>query len=451
LVAPSWYTLFAVHENTAPRWLRRWVAVVTACAFGPYLVGGFRTEQIAVYLSSLLLVVPLIGWRRSVVLRSAAPLPFLLVWVTYLSVALLGVVGHANITTVPSGSLAAGLDNLSLPIAMMLLTWFWTAAAPGLELVATTCKVTVWAMTLNAVLAMYSVASGRAQPFTWLPQFWTKGEGGGAVALSALSNGRNTGIFNQPAEAGIAYSLAVFGLLYLLQTNSMKKHVGPLLAGSALVVGGVLTVSKMFLLGGLPVVALMVLRDKTRRVRIIGGSIALGFVYVAVRAFHELPVWVGTAQLNGLFDTSHGGLLTRATAGRLGVHGTLGGVFSSIDHTQPLTGVGASGLTVPYDSAWVEAMVVAGLVGVVLLALIQVLLLARWLQLKTHLPPAEWRLGGAVVLLVIGSSLGLPTLTGNRVSTLCWLLLGLLVTSRSSGERLGRQQPLAPPLVNLAR
>jgi hypothetical protein len=414
----------------------RWVTAVTACAFGPYLAGGFRTEQVAVYLSALLVV--LFGWRAVFARGTSAPLPFLTLWGAYLFAAFLGVAGHSNDTPFESGSLLAGIDNLLLPLAMLLLTWYWRARDPGWDALKAAARVIVTAMTANAVIAMYSVAAHSLQPFSWLPQFWNREQGGASVAVNSIGNGRYTGIFNQPAEAGVAYSLAVFCLLYLTQTGGARGRPRAF-AGAALVVGGVLTVSKMFLLGGLPVVAWLVLRDRHRRVRIVGGTAMFTVAYRVLSTSHLLPHWAGTRQLGDLFGG--GSLLSRLTAQRFGSGSTLSAGFATILHSSPLTGVGAAGLKVPYDSAWLEAMIVAGIAGVVLLGLTQLWLVARWWTLRGVTPAPEHRLAGAALILVVASSLGLPTLTANRVSTLCWLILGLTVTSRSPEHEKDRPAP----------
>ncbi|WP_416954722.1 hypothetical protein ACNKF0_20990 [Nocardioides sp. T5] len=96
----------------------------------------------------------------------------------------------------------------------------------------------------------------------------------------------------------------------------------------------------------------------------------------------------------------------------------------------PFFGVGAKGLPVSYDSTWIEAIIVAGVVGALLLLVVHVILAVRWYRLRRVLPHEEWRLAGAVVLLVWGSSFGMPSLTGNRESTLLWIFLSILVVFR---------------------
>ncbi len=107
-------------------------------------------------------------------------------------------------------------------------------------------------------------------------------------------------------------------------------------------------------------------------------------------------------------------------------------------------GVGARGLTVSYDSTWIEAIIVAGSVGVLLLLLVHLGLLVRWIRLRAVLPRDEMILAGAVVVLAWGSSFGMPSLTGNRESSLLWILLSILVIFRRSEPSADRTLDSAP-------
>ena len=57
-------------------------------------------------------------------------------------------------------------------------------------------------------------------------------------------------------------------------------------------------------------------------------------------------------------------------------------------------------------------------------------LACRWFRLREALGRPEWTLAGAALALAAGASLGLPSLTANRDSTLLWLILGLLIVAR---------------------
>lgn len=416
--------------------VRLWVVAVTLSAFGPYILGGMRTEQLSVYLSTLLVVV--IGWP---ILKSnyRSVAPFIFLWGAYFLVALVGgFLSGENRTPYDRGSLVAGLDNAALPLAVLVVTCFWTSVAPGLDLVRIAATTLVSAMTVNGLLAVGEMIRGGVASFGWLRIFWssnggTSDEGGGvSVAVLAAGNGRYSGVFNQPAEAGIAYSLALFSLAYLLQLNTRHRTTVFALIGVVLTVGGVLTASKIFLLGGLPIMVFLVLRDRNRRtrLRLAAAVSAVGVVSYLLNFYGLLPRWPGAAMIDRLVNRGNRSILQTITAGRFGEGSTLAGPSGEILDHHRWFGLGAGGLAVPYDSTWLEALVVAGVVGVLLVALTFLLLSATWYGLRDVLPRREWLFAGSVVFLAAGASLGMPSLTGNRVATLVWVLLGLLITNR---------------------
>ena len=109
------------------------------------------------------------------------------------------------------------------------------------------------------------------------------------MAANAASDGRYTGIFNQPAEAGIAYGVALLLLTWLARTREWKPF--PVTCAAALVItGGVLTVSKVFLLCAAPVAGLTVLRGRARiRVAVTAGAGAAGLWLAGTAGM--LPAW----------------------------------------------------------------------------------------------------------------------------------------------------------------
>ena len=102
-----------------------------------------------------------------------------------------------------------------------------------------------------------------------------------------------------------------------------------------------------------------------------------------------------------------------------------------------------------YDNGWVEALVVGGLAGAAIYSLVLGYLLAAWRRSPDG--PATDLLGG-LALLLLGASVGLPALTANRVATIAWILIVLLLArprellpaDDATGERLVGQRALRP-------
>src|SRR5699024_551510 len=134
----------------------------------------------------------------------------------------------------------------------MLVIWSLVPQS-GAELVLRTAAVVaVWAAAVNAVLALVS-STAPAVFVPLLKPFWGTGEG--SVAENAMRMGRFTGIFNSPAEAGTMYSIAAVLAVWVYSHRLVIMYC----LVTLITLGGVLSVSKVFLLIGLPIILLLFL------------------------------------------------------------------------------------------------------------------------------------------------------------------------------------------------
>lgn len=187
-----------------------------------------------------------------------------------------------------------------------------------------------------------------------------------------------------------------------------------------IILGGLLCVSKIFILGGLPLILWQVWRGRRAgkvTIVFVSGAALLGLVQSGVAA-----QWTGIDFLGRLLQPGSRDLTSFYTAGRLGTGSTLTRVIDEVTRVNPLYGVGAGGLKVPYDNGWIEAFVMAGTLGV---ACYTLTLLAIFRMARSDADSARRRFLTSVVVLAIGGSLGLPALTANRAGSLLWLFLAL--------------------------
>jgi hypothetical protein len=410
------------------------VGLLTVAALGPYTpVTGVRTEQVAVY-AALVFGLLRLNWVRGRVPARVVPPAVLMATLAFIAI-LGGVDRVPNLTGFVSGGLVAGLDNVLLPVATIGAVWLATTRCSNLDqplLVA--CRIVVWAAVANTAAATLSITMDLTPV---LARFWENGSAQ-AVAERAAQLGRFTGIFNQPAEAGLFYGVALIVALFLYR----EHHVRLAVVTPVIVAGGVLTVSKVFLLLGLPIALVLLLRIRERRGwRLVGVGAAVSAGSLVAVTWSETH-WTGGTYLARLFVPSAGGGSTvdLYTAGRLGGASTLRALVESVLDTAPWFGVGVQGLAVAYDNGWVEALVVGGLAGAVVYSLVLAYLFVAWR--RTPAGPAADLLGGLAVLL-LGASVGLPALTANRVATIVWILLVLLL-ARPSPATSGSP---APPTV----
>jgi hypothetical protein len=438
-------------DFTGSRLAPLWVSMCIAAVMGPYLVSGLRTEQLAFYGSAVVVVIT----QGPALLRTLAPVRWLLlVWGAYAAVAVVGgLLPLHNDTPWESGSLLAGLDNALLPLATIVTVAHWSATHSMQRLLTAITRVLVVAMSLNAVVALAGCLFG-LDSMPWLRRFWAADGTSTYVAELAEQMGRFSGVFNQPAEAGIAYTLAALSLAYL-QKRALVPALWANIGWVLIVVGGLLTLSKVFV-GGLVLALLVVLAYRTHVVRT--GVVALGTAAAMVGA--SLAGWFtgwGASVMAGWYRYSieaGDSPLYTLTAGRFGsaghnglpsiavpmqpsadgVEGSaaalpptgVGQLLKEIRDDHPVFGVGARGLQVAYDSAWSEALVVGGFVGLALVGLTLLLIVGTSLLRMRRLDGAHGFLLAGVVVLTLAACMGMPALTGNRESTLLWVFVVVL-------------------------
>jgi hypothetical protein len=201
--------------------------------------------------------------------------------------------------------------------------------------------------------------------------------------------------------------------------------------GVLVVIGGILSISKVFLFAALPIAAWVIVRSPGVRFRALAGATIGGASLLLAGAMGFLPAWGTGYSVILSFLHPNGSFVTMYTAGRYGPGGgSLGPAVADVLHAAPWAGFGPSGLNTPYDSQWVEILVLSGLIGVILMCAIVAMLGLQWLKMRKVAPPAESALAGSVIALAIASSIGFPSLTASRVGVLIWLLLGVLLADR---------------------
>ena len=406
-----------------------WTAVlITLSIFGPYVSGNLRLEQFV--LIPIFMVVVIMGWP-TLMSRPFSPLPVLGTWLGLIGIIMIGTLWRpADLGAYGSQAVSHGLGALLTPVMLIVLTWFWAQQASTLRLITAVAWTVCAAMTANGLISLIQFATKNSQIISILPQFWSGGAAGGSVASFSGGNGRYTGIFDQPAVSGIAYGVGLLCLLYLVRSEGRPRSILIWPATLLMTAGGLLAVSKTFVFGALPILALVVARTPQVRLRVAAGAAFVGAAVWALAAEHALPSWPsGVAAAKGLVSASS--FTSQATGGRYGSGGTLGPVVGDVLHSSPVIGFGAGGLNVAYDSLWVEIMAMGGLAGLVLMVTVFVLLWTRLTGLRAALGTAERSLAGAALALAAVVSLGIPSLMTDPAASLLWLILGLLITGQA--------------------
>lgn len=424
------------------------IVVLVASAFGPYLVGGVRTEQLVIYgvAAILFLSAP---WRWLGARLPGTIVSVVVVWGFYALIGAVGVI-WPPVNSTPwayQDGPFAGLDNLFLPLAtlgLLVMNVRPSDAHSGLRVIAKAIGL------LGAINGAVALVQTRVDLTSVLRPFWAASDpmtGEPTVSELAATLGRYSGIFNQPAEAGMLYGIAGLCLIYVYAERPRMLYP----ALTWVVVGGILSVSKVFLLVGAPIILWQIWGRANGKVL----AAVTAMIAAVGLAQSRVVEWAGLDYLLRLFAPGQiegTSLVALYTAGRFGSDSTLRAVVAETLSREPLFGFGATGLRVPYDNAWVEAAVVAGLVG----AICYTIVLVIWAYVANQLSGREGALAWGLVLLAAGSSLGVPALTANRAGMLLWAVMVLLMLEvahqeRSHPETLSRHGFSAAPTRSAVR
>jgi len=402
--------------------------LLVAASFGPYLwmAYGVRTEHVLIYGMLPLALLALLLKRRPILVFP----PLLRLWGTMLAITLWTLmVTFLGPRNYESGmKVIAHLENYVQPIAIILILVAFVR--PMSEETASllfhrTCQALIAMLVLNSLLVLASVFVNLSGV---LHHFVGAGDAAGStVSARAASMGRYSGVFNQPMESGLAYSLGLLAWASLIhRTNRVTLTDYATLA--FLFLGGVISVSKIFIAGGCPLF-LMYLTSVGRTRQLFNWKLIVAGVLVTAVSVKVLQQWVGLDFFLRLFRARGGeeaNLIALFTAGRFGheeafVHL----LFARVWEEAPLYGFGFAAQSL-LDNAFLEFFMQGGLpalLGYVLLVLsLGVIGMQQW---RRGTP--EGRLLLAIFVLISGGGVGAPVLTLNRASTVLWVLLSLIL------------------------
>lgn len=394
-------------------WSRILVATMCLAAFGPYLVGSMRTEQLVVYA----MVFPVFFTLRRL---PRWAFRHLLAWLWIVLVATIGVLfPYTGPQPWEVGSKLAGYDNLLLPLMVMLSVWCFVPADGAGRALWACARVVSLASAANAIIAALSTVmslTGLLRPF------WARVDILETVADRAETMGRYTGIFGQPAEAGLMYSVAAVLTIWRFARRPALMY----LLLSILTVGGLLSVSKVFLLVGLPVTVALLWVWNGRVSTRVSLVLVLLLAWSVVGTSSFFRTWTGFGYLTRLLKPPDDVSFMRFySAGRWGGDTHMSDLLSFIFDASPWIGVGAGGLQTAFDAQWAEMLVLSGLFGTLGLIVVLILLFNR----TSRISDREVRLlGRAFFVVVLGGSLGITSLTANRTATVVWIVATLLIS-----------------------
>ena len=266
----------------APRASALVVILLTVAAFGPYLQrgSGLRTEQVAVYV--LCISGPWSPFNQDSHSRSAASAGP----VAALHSCCDGRRDRASSAfDLQRGKLLSGNRQLATSIAVLIVIAGAVAVRDAEYLLEVAGRIIVVGAAVNALVAL---ASTRTDLSFFLRPFWAQAGAATTVSESASQQGRFGGVFNQPAEAGTIYGLAALLAVYLYCRRPWILAI----ALTSISLGGILSVSKIFIFAGLPLALLYLIRTAVISGRAGALVATLSLVAMGPRAF-GIGEWSG--------------------------------------------------------------------------------------------------------------------------------------------------------------
>jgi hypothetical protein len=414
-------------------------------SFGPYVFMslGLRTEQLFIYSLLPFSIMTLCLFRRSIVFSySNIAILFLLLLVTLwtLIVTLFGPTQHKSIFDV-----LAGIENYIQPITIIFIlnifvkyqtqdearNYFLKVINLIIILLLINCALSVFMLFFNIEDIMRFFWRGTTERFS-------------SVGSRAASMQRLCGVFNQPMEAGLTYSLGIFLWVY---RNRIKGTLSTfdLLALIGLMIGGILTVSKVFILGGLFVFLLYCINYKTMR-SFLSWKVVSTFIVIIPVILILLSHWErGLYFFTNIFKfsvTNPAEIIEVLTSGRYGVaESNVQALSLRVISESPLYGFGfAAADTV--DSSYVQFFYQGGLVA--LFAYIGILIIIGWPGFKNYLffHTEERRFLFFLFIFIVGAGIGAPVITVNRFSTVFWVVYFLLLKIDSLARKVAKRGAL---------
>lgn len=392
----------------------------------PYLAGGLRTEHLLI---PALVLWPLLNAKRIHVDQTLV-----------VGGLLVGAFATAYFSqfSFETGARAEPLSQfirLLLPaLAMMVLP---TVLPQREDISVPVAEATLIVGGFVGVFLLLSMVSGQVSD---LLTYWIRSEEGG-VWLSSQDVGRYTGLFNQPIEAGIFYSVALIAGMHALKFGKMNRLV--IFASLvAVMFGGIACLSKNFI--------------------VLGAAGALGYAFMiklisrTVVVFLSIPIIAAIPMaleglnldyVTSLRDLYHeGGILAALSAGRFGsAGGSVSQLFESLFATGDwVTGRGL-GSHLPLDNGYLEYLYQGGIVA--LAGYLVALATLSWVAIVNQ-AYSEGKLLMVLTGYVWLASAGGPAITSSRAGVVLMILMSAcLISIRQKREHQGlvRREVFARP------
>lgn len=390
--------------------------VILISSFGPYIFPnwGLRLDQLVIYLSFVLLLLagklsiprnPLLLWTFSCLL--------ILFFVPLLSL----YEGHYLSLTL----VFAQIENyLQVPVVLLIFTTILhkLSLEDQEDLFEKLTIALMYMLAVNTIFSLYILLA----PDSALIQIFTGDrEGtplGKTVTEASISVGRVSGVFAQVVEGGFAYSLGLF--LWVFHYKG-RYNIGwpPFALLMMIVIGGVLTFSKVFLVIGIPLFLFCAGAKKLISIVCVLLICIVSVTLINPSLIGIINEFKGLAYLFRLIDLDMVDFFTVYTSGRFSSESTImPNIINTLD-ISPFIGLGYGSIETS-DFSLNEVISLGGLVGLLAYLSLHVLIAVLIFKLKKG---AKRTLYINFIVLTFLASMSAPIITANRITVFIFLIV----------------------------
>ena len=399
--------------------------LLIVAAFGIYLTDfGLRVEHLVIY-SLFCISLPVHMLEKTHLIR-VRPL-FLLAMLFSVNFLWLLLITLVSTEKGNLRAILANADNFIIPTAIIFLMSAFLRRIiqqDAQRILVKVCDLLVLILAINGLMTVIHVITGESfffEPFMAPADPLT----GRTVWDGSLNMGRYIGVFSTPFEAGITYTLGIFAWVHaakLRRRSSMSWQVLLVL----IVVGGILSVSKAFLLG-LFMFIVYLFTDYKRVKTIINWRLILIVPSLVFLTGIFVKQWKGLDFLLRLFlvkVANFNELIILFSGRRYGIENPGSESLAAyVWRTAPFSGLGLGDSSV-CDSAYLYNFLHGGLVTLMIQLLI--LCVLGWSGLKSSKYCEEGKLLTVLTVYVAVANLGAPVLTKNKFATVFWVIVSLV-------------------------
>jgi hypothetical protein len=408
---------------------RKFVLLLVAAAFGPILVPslGLRTDQLLILFLFVIAAGLLLLLRKNVLgYRSIAQILALLsaLMLTTLASTALNLANYGSYSKVLSYT-----ENYLQPIAITIILGVFfhrVSSQDANKIIMSMARLVMFLLAANSIVCILSLFIDMAPVMRHFVQLLDASNP--STWQQSSTGGRFTGVFSEPALSGFCYSLGVLLWMYTVHKEPRPISSGRYVLLLLLFAGGVLSISKAFILGGIPL--FFIYAYMVRELKVLATRRLLALVVVAgFIGSYLVSRWVGLNFLLELFTgrSSLSSYIYLFTGTRFSPSGsTVMDLFAYAWSQSPLIGLGF-GSAVILDNAFLEYFVQGGIVAL----LLYVMLIVRlgFTGYVEHARSDEGLFLLFMAIYVVGAGMGGPIITASRYAVLFWTCVFLMLYS----------------------